>query len=349
MTEARVNENQANNKTTKNGRNQHKRIDSKKLYAAGAAGLVALLLCAFFLPQMIFGIRDIYLCRDIVHDEREDLDVTLLSAAYETSLGRRLQTFADGLQAGMNYYVSEQDLDVSEDIYETLYEKLLYQDSWMTILMDIGLIPGFFSNDFTLNIWKQYVIYNDDYTGGVNFIIWYFALTDEDGRSWEILVDAEDFAIYGVYTNRRTLILKNVEWDGDIIEYFDMFNIDLVAWWYYCCYYYQSISREELDNYYNGVNYYDAYGSQSYEETVQIQRLESAWEGGDAWSSPDTDTLICHLPFVGQNIDFSARYLRNSSSVGSDSGSDGSDFEPPDLFVGIDPICRLIPEFEDLL
>lgn len=335
----------------KSGRNPQRRIDSKKLYAAGAVGLVALLLCAFFLPQMIFGIRDVYLCRDIVHDEREDLDVTLLSAAYEPSLGRRLQTFADGLQAGRNYYVSAQDLEVSEDISETLYENLLYQDSWMTILMDIGLIPGLFSNDFNLNIWKQYVIYNDDYAGGVNFIIWYFALTDEDGRSWEILVDAEDFAIYGAYTNRRTLILKNVEWDGDIIEYFDMFNIDLVAWWYYCCYYYQSISREELDNYYNGVNYYtsaDAYGSQSYEQVIISKRLESAWEGGDAWSSPDTDTIICHMPFVGQNIDFSARYLRDSSFAGIDSNSGGSDFQPPDLFVGIDSICRLIPEFKDL-
>lgn len=315
-------------------------------------GLVALLLCAFFLPQMIFGIRDSYLCRDIVHDEREDLDVTLLSAAYEPSLGRRLQVFVDGLSSGRNYYVSEQDLDISEDIYETLYENVLRSDSWMTVLMDIGLIPGLFKNDFTLDSWKQYVIYNDDYAGGVNFIIWYFAVSDEDGRSWEILVDAEDFAIYGVYTNRETVILKNEEWESSIIEYFDMFQIDLVAWWYYSCYYYQSISREELDNYYKyGVNFYsvvDAYKSQSYMEIETMQRLESAWEGGEAWNSPDTDTLICHLPFVDQKLDFSARYLRDSSSAGGDSGSDGSDFQSPDLFVGIDPICRLIPEFADL-
>lgn len=353
MTEARVNEHQANSKKPKNGRNQHKRIDSKKLYAAGAVGLVVLLLCAFFLPQMIFGIRDIYLCRDIVHDEREDLDVTLLSAAYETSLGRRLQTFADGLQAGRNYYVSVQDLDVSEDIYEILYQNLLYQDSWMTVLMEIGLIPGLFRNDFTLNSWKQYVIYNDDYAGGVNFIIWYLEMTDDDGKSWKLLVDTDDFAIYGIYVNRSRLNAEGVAWAGGIIEYFNSFNIDLVAWWYYCCYYYQSISREELDNYYKyGVNFYsvvDAYNSQSYMEIETMQRLESAWEGGEAWSSPDTDTLICHLPFVGQNIDFSARYLRDSLSVGSDSNSDGSDSQYPDLYVGIDPICRLIPEFEDLL
>lgn len=349
MTETRVNEKQSSSKT-KTGRNQHKRTDGKKLYAIGATGLVALLLCAFFLPQLMFGIRDNYLCRDIVHDEREDFDVTLLSAAYEPALGRRLQAFADGLRAGRNYYVSEQDLDISEDIYETLYENLLRSDSWMTILMDIGLIPGLFRNDFTLNSWKQYVIYNDDYAGGVNFIIWYFAMTDDDGKSWELLVDAEDLSIYGIYANRTVMNLKNVEMTGGIIEYFGLFQIDIVAWWYYSCYYYQSISREELESYYNGVNFsmVDAYGTRSASEVVHLYRSESAWEGGEAWNSPDTDTLICHLPFVDQKLDFSARYLRNSSSAGGDSGSDGIDFDPPDLFVGIDSICRLIPEFEDL-
>lgn len=342
---------QAEDKNATKGRNLNKRIDSRKLYAAGVVGLVILLLCAFFLPQIMFGLRDTYLCRDIVHDEREDMDVTLLSAAYEPSLGRRLQIFAEGLSMNRNYYVSEQDLDVSEVEYETLYENLLKPDSWMTILMNIGLVSGLFGVEFTIDSWKQYVIYNDDYAGGVNFIIWYFAMSDDEGKHWEILVDAEDFTLYGLYTDCSMLNAKSVGWAGGIINYFDVFQIDLVAWWYYTCYYYQCISGEELDNYYNGVNdnrRIGAYSSQPYQDVVMVQRLESAWEGGEAWSSPDTDTVICHLPFVGQSLDFSSRYLRNSSSTGSDSSADGSDLQPPDLFVGIDPICRLIPEFEDL-
>lgn len=352
MTRAKVDENQAKDKKTLKGRNHNKRKDGIKLYAAGVVGLATLLLCAFFLPQMMFALRDSYLCRDIVYDEREDMDVTLLSAAYEPSLGRRLQSFAEGLSMGRNYYVSAQNMDVSQDVYEVLYQKLEYPDSWMSILMDIGVIPGLFRDEFTLNSWKQYVIYNDDYAGGVNFIIWYLAMTDDNGNNWMLLVDAEDFTIYGIYVNRSELNSGKVVWAGGVIEYFDVFRIDLVEWWYYSCYYFQSISREELDNYYKyEVNFYNvlnAYYSQSYEEIESMQRLESAWEGGEAWSSPDTDTLICHLPFVGQNIDFSVRYLRDSTSEDRDSGSGVIYYQYPDLFVGIDPICRLIPEFEDL-
>lgn len=351
MTRARVDEKQTKDKKAIKRKNLNKRIDGRKLYAAGVVGLVILLLCAFFLPQMMFGLRDIYLCRDIVHAEREDMDLTLLSSAYEPSLGRRLQTFAEGLSMNRNYYVSAQDLNISEDVFETLYENLLKPDSWITILMSIGLVSDLYGNEFSINSWKQYVIYNDDYAGGVNFIIWYFALSDDEGKNWEILVDAEDFTIYGFYADRSTLNSKSVIGSGDIIDYFDAFHIDLVAWWYYTCYYYQSISSEELDNYYNGVNFsmVDAYGTRSYTESVTMHRLDSAWEGGDAWSSPDTNTLICHLPFVGQNLDFSTRYLRDSSSTDNDGNSGGSDLQPPDLFVGIDPICRLIPEFKDLL
>ena len=351
MTKTRVDQKQAKDKAIK-GRNHNKRIDSRKIYAAGVVGLVILLLCAFFLPQMMFGLRDTYLCRDIVHDEREDMDVTLLSAAYEPSLGRRLQTFAEGLSMNRNYYVSAQDLDISEDVYEVLYENLLKPDSWMSILMNIGLVSGLYGYEFTIDSWKQYVIYNDDYAGGVNFIIWYFAMSDDEGKHWEILVDAEDFTMYGLYTDCSTLNAKSVGWDGGIIDYFSVLQVDLVAWWYYVCYYYQSISGEELDNYYNGINKYsaiDAYGSRSYQEVVTMHQLDFVWDGGEAWSSPDTDTIICHLPFVGQNLDFSSRYLRDdSTSTDSDSSSDGSDLQSPDLFVGIDPICRLIPEFEDL-
>ena len=344
MTRARVDEKQAKDKKIK-GRSHNKRIDSRKIYAAGVVGLVILLLCAFFLPQMMFGLRDIYLCRDIVHDEREDMDVSLLSAAYEPSLGRRLQTFAEGLSMNRNYYVSAQDLDISEGVYDTIHENLFKPDSWMTILMNIGLVSGLYGYEFTIDSWKQYVIYNDNYAGGVNFIIWYFAMSDDEGKHWEILVDAEDFTLYGLYAECSMLNAKSVGWAGGIIDYFDAFQIDLVAWWYYTCYYYQSISSEELDNYYNGIN---DYGIIDHNGVVTMHRLESAWEGGDAWSSPDTDTIILHLPFVGQNLDFSSRYLRAPSSAGSDSNSDGSDLQPPNLFVGIDPICRLIPEFEDL-
>lgn len=345
MTRARVDKKQAKENIEIKGRNLNKRIDSRKLYAAGVVGLVLLLLCAFFLPQMMFGLRDTYLCRDIVHDEREDMDVSLLSAAYEPSLGRRLQTFAEGLSMNRNYYVSAQDLDISEGVYDTIQENLFKPDSWMTILMNIGLVSGLYGYEFTIDSWKQYVIYNDDYAGGVNFIIWYFAMSDDEGKHWEILVDAEDFTMYGLYADCSMLNAKSVGWAGGIIDYFDAFQIDLVAWWYYTSYYYQSISSEELDNYYNGIN---NYGMIDHNGVVTMHRLESAWEGGDAWSSPDTDTIILHLPFVGQNLDFSTRYLRDSSFTGSDSSSGGSDLQIPDLFVGIDPICRLIPEFEDL-
>lgn len=328
----------------------------RMLYAAGAVGLILLLVFSFYAPQLIFGLRDKYLCRDIVREEQENTDVTLLGAAYEASLGRRMRTFSVGLERGRDYYVSSHKMPVTQEIYEILDEKdmVLYQLELIEVMMDIGIISYSFQNGFTVNDWKQYVIYSDEYKEGVNFIIWYLEIEGSDGKRMELLVDAEDATLYGVYAERNTVLSVDQakKWsrlvNADLFTLYEMRGVALEEWWYYISYYYQSISREELEKYIDNRSnamQIDAEINQSYEEVVTIQYLENVWYNGGALTSPDSNTFIFHLLFPGRSLDFSIRLFK-------DEREDADDEEIiyylyPDVYMGVDPICQMIPEFAE--
>ena len=53
---------------------------------------------------------------------------------------------------------------------------------------------------YSVVTWKQYVIYSDHFEEGVNFILWYIEMQDEDGGTLKLLTDAEDNTLYGIKT-----------------------------------------------------------------------------------------------------------------------------------------------------
>lgn len=329
-----------------------KRIGSRKVYAVGMTGLILLLLFSFFVPQLIFQLRDIYLCRDIVLEEQENTDVTLLGASYEPSLGQRMKTFSEGLERGRNYFVSSQDMPVSQENYEKL--KTFYQMDILEVMIEIGVISNTVENGFTVNQWKQYVIYSDEYTEGVNFIIWYLDLELSGERRLELLMDAEDGTLYGAYAERNTLLsaVQVEKWairlDKDLIMYFDMAGINLGSWWYYVNYYYQSLTRDELNAYIDmrsNVSQVDKYAQQNDNGTSAAQSPEEFLNSGRALDFPDSNTLTLHLWFSGMSIDFSICLYKDRKEDIID--EETVFYLYPDVYMGIDPICRMIPEFAE--
>lgn len=322
------------------------RTGGRKLYVLGAAALVLLLLFSFYVPQLIFNLRDSYLCRDIVYEEQEDTVVTLMSAAYEPSLEQRLKKFVEGQERGRNFYVSAQEMEVTEELYQQLTGTagILYQQTIIRAMMEIGVVSqAFLVNDtFTINNWKQYVVYSDEYREGVNFIIWYLDLKAKDGKRLELLIDAEDAAIYALYAEQNVLLTMPQALKWDISDILGILSLEEL--WFFLNYYYQSISREKW-YYDNEVTYYSKDGQLHLEidsapdETVTLKMLESAWVNGDAISSPDAKTLILHLLFSRQNLDFSFRLFRSQSRYNYN--------VYPELYMGIDSISELIPEFAE--
>ena len=331
------------------GRNTLEPTGGRKLYVLGAVGLVLLLLFSFFVPQLIFRLRDSYLCRDIVHGEQEDMYVTLLGAAYEPSLGQRLKNFVEGQEKERNFYVSVQEMEVTQELYQQLRgtDGILYQQYILEVMLDTGMVSYTFvaQDTITVNRWRRYVIYSDEYTEGVNFIIWYLDLQADDGRRLELLIDAEDATVYAFYAERSISLTKAVKLEiSDVMRRFSLDEL-----WFFLNYYYQSISREELDNYINMKSYNGQPSNDSQkdtdmdtvqEETVTIEMLESAWANGEAMSLPDANTIIFHLLFSRQNLDLSFRIFQDENENNAPS-------QHLALYMGIDSISELIPEFAE--
>lgn len=183
---------------------RHKKPDRYRTlrYVLVATVLMGLVLGAFLGPGFVFGLQDRYLCQDTELSMRESLDISVMTTFYEPSLGKRLWDFAEGLAQGTRYYVTSQEYDeVTTELYDRLedpdpdtglYQELLY------MFLDLSNLPYTIMEGFTIEQWKQYVIYSEDYAKGVNFILWYLKLQDVAGIEFELLMDAEYGSLYAI-------------------------------------------------------------------------------------------------------------------------------------------------------
>lgn len=167
-------------------------------YMAGLSGLVLLIAAAFLIPQFIFRVQDDILCGDTVLGQRMHLDVEAMRTDYEKELPVRLENFVNGLMAGDVFYVTSQDMEIDQEIQEYLYSDMGLYQGIINSLSAIGLID-IWGRDFTINQWKRYVLYSDNYAKGVNFILWFIELQDSE-EVLKLLVDGEDGTIYALKT-----------------------------------------------------------------------------------------------------------------------------------------------------
>lgn len=311
------------------------------IYGASVLGLAALLACAFFLPSFLFDFRDRHLWQDTVLEARESVDVTLMSASYEQSLSNRMQTFAQGLEAETNYYVSQQDMTVNAQLYEVLQNQLFQMP--VLLMIDSYLLPYSFMEFFSVENWKQYVIYNDNYSQGVNFIIWYLEIVAIDGARLEVLMDAETYTLYGIKTAQSTLV-EDKEWAVELVDYLGSTlyerswkrGLSLFEWWAAFSSYYEAASgilpereREAIVSYYTRES---AYGYADAVSTLDMRLDSDEWLG----YYHNENMLVLEMPYNEQTLDFVMRFIPDP---------DGEHYFYPEMWLGVEDICQLIPEF----
>lgn len=172
-------------------------LQTRLTYAASILALTALVGAAFFSPGWVFGFQDNIRCGDQVLEERENVNVTALSTNYESSFYQRMVNFAED-PAGTSYYVASEELTDYDKLQDFLNSEYGFDSGRIWPLIQLGLVTEEF---FVCEIsgWKQYVIYSDDYTKGMNFILWYIELEHpETYEKYKLLVEADTGEIYGI-------------------------------------------------------------------------------------------------------------------------------------------------------
>ena len=336
-------------KKQKRERKQKKRL----FYAAGGAFiLAAFLICAFFLPSVIFGLSDRYLWRDITLQQRETADIAKIDSTYEQSLAVRLENFAAGLAQERNYYVSAQEIELNPDIRERL-ERFRSEDgqSAEIPIWSILLASNLFPRSMLLGgAWpetiRQYVIYSDDYTEGVSFIIWAVDLTSDSGNKLTMLMDAQTLDLYGVKLDRTAevsqegnffnnfgsvdfIVDEDWSWQGSLQDHFRMLGINEYEWWTILTAYYRSIQSDEFKEYLETWEKESDYGK----ETVW-QGLNCLQKSVLFGENPLTLRLEVPDTYVGEDGEVRQFDLQNLARG----------WYPP-MRLEICEICELIPEF----
>lgn len=233
--------------------------------------LVILVCIAFFGPRWIFGLQDRKWYNDLVLGERENIDVAVLSTNYEESFYRRMVNFAENQNNQTNYYVTSEELTDYQELQSFLEsDNGLYRNE-IAVLMELKLIT---SDIFECEIgkWKQYIVYSDDYTKGVNFILWYIELEhpDEEIGTYKLLLEAGTGEFYGMQADTGGILPKGYVTDASSATLAQYIGITTMAnyyeAWYSLAYFFSGLAEEgSFFEYYNTLyvnllNWYDATG-----------------------------------------------------------------------------------------
>ncbi|MDE5588693.1 MAG: hypothetical protein K2J60_06080 [Acetatifactor sp.] len=264
-------------------------------YGLGTLGLVLLVTAAFFGPQIVFAMQDDIRCSAVVSMSPEAVDITSFNTGYETDLYKRLERFAKGLAEGREYYVTVQDMELTTEIADWMAsEQGYYQEGFQVLRWNLGLIPDEVF-DFNLISWKRCVIYGDDFAGGVNFILWYIELGNNDKPAARLLVDGETGEIYGVRTNFDAYFEDEYIQDT-LVKAYDIFDDDMWDLSIILGITYGGLKTADMLNWLAsiGIDYYPVDGityiavSTEYEEYEAYLR-EKEIMAANAGKLPDTD------------------------------------------------------------
>lgn len=177
-----------------------KEKQNKLKFVLCIVGMIVLVIVAFFLPQFIFNVQDMYQFQGARTEERSSLYSAQRSQAYETDLNTRICNFlnlSDITVTTIDYEFTD-DTELSE-----LLDDIFNQD-WFYLLYDHMILTTFYyyehfmdSFDVELLDSKKMLIHEQDYRNGVTLMMWYLDLylTDIDTRI-RLLVDTETETIY---------------------------------------------------------------------------------------------------------------------------------------------------------
>lgn len=166
----------------------------------GIAGFLLLTGLAFWGPMLVFAVQDDIRCNVVVSMSPEEMDIASFNTGYETDLYSRLSVFSQGLAEGKRYYMAAQDREITPELTEFLDSEKGFEQSGFQLLTSLGLLPDEIF-DYNIMSWKQCVVYGEDLSEGVNFILWYIELGNYGEPVVRLLVDGETGELYGVRTD----------------------------------------------------------------------------------------------------------------------------------------------------
>ena len=224
--------------------------------------------------------------------ERENIDVAVLSTNYETSFYRRMVNFAENQNNQTNYYVTSEELTDYEELWNFLYSGNGLNGDEIAVLMEIKLITSDIY-DCEISKWKQYIVYSDDYTKGVNFILWYIELEhpDEEIGTYKLLLEANTGEFYGLWADTGGNWTKGYDFGAPAATTLEQY-LGIITManhyeaWYSLAYRFSGLTENESffeyydELYMNLLNWYDAAGRTGLKYSVNIYGSESGF--GDA-------------------------------------------------------------------
>lgn len=327
---------------------------------------MALIASAFFAPQILFQVQDAILCREIVHEQQESMNVEALSTTYEQSLAARMRNYAEGQAAGSTFFVTSQELAETSEVREYIYSDNGIYGQLMGNLIEYGLLPTFiWEMGFVVEDCRQYVIYSDDFTKGVNFILWYIEMQDDNGVIFKLLADAEDGTLYAVKTEGNGHGATEETADANSSYISDFFWGDEVAtrMWAYCASVFKALDDSELkaleimvgeygwsgdglvdgrvngENEQQGIVAEDTNGKQARRQ--EILTIHEEWgeilEKVQYYMSGE-DAMFFLLPYGDAVLDLVIKASVSEDPVIYIYGT-------PDVTIGIRQIYEMIPEF----
>lgn len=355
---------------------KRKRRSLVHYYATIVTVLVALIMAAFFAPQLLFQVQDAIWCKDTVLSQQENMNVEALSTTYEQSLGTRMQNYAEGLAAGNSFYVTSQEIQVTDGIREYIYSDRGIYGELVSTLCNVGLLSyTIYGEAYTIEDGKQYVIYSNDYAKGVNFILWYIQLQIEDSFQMKLLVDAEDGTIYAIKTEDQGYMLsenQKAERERRYLDQFEWSDEDAITMWGLLARMYGVLDPEQIKNFEIMVNEYGwtdsdlinkiiGYNNYDYDETFSRAEAQAEIDAyiheqnaieifnvyKEEWTSflgkiqynmETDDTIVFRLPYGDAKLDMALEIPIWGTETTYIYGC-------PDLIMGIRQIYEMIPGF----
>lgn len=345
-------------------RNRKRRGAPFRYYVLILSVLSLLIVLAFFTPQVIFQVQDAILCKGNVLSQQENVNVESLSTTYEQSLGTRMTNYAEGLAGDDTFYVASQNLSDNDELSNYFYSDSCIHSDYVTGLVNANLLPmDLWEMEYSVSQWKQYVIYSDNFTKGVNFILWYIELQDSADRVIKLLADAEDGTIYAIRTEGNVVPQegkdRRMSRDYSYLDEAGLNDSAVVELWGFYALYYRAIDEDEIKDFYALVN-------------------ELGWEGvtlvgiGDAAVNEEEETVAKEREMVIKALGIDERWQPILEKVKYHmEGDDGIVFSMPygdfsleavmdvpviedvpwdmyiypNLTIGIRQIYEMIPEF----
>lgn len=333
----------------------HNSLFLKRLkYGAGFFLLFALIASAILLPQAFFEMQDSLLNGKVSLDRKTPPDVLALETGYETSVYRRMANYAEGIDGQRRYYVDEQNRSLPDDAGIFLEESAseLFDGNFVLALFSgaLGFHPESFFYEGEISLWKQYVVYSDDYAQGVNFVLWCMALEHPAGYRLTLLMDAHDYTVYAVRATGRepspdlTKGAVNVATDSSYL-------MDGDVCWALLNFYYGVLNRDPLSDYLYAIEALRKGWAADETSPMEIWNEDSNriqlvlsdagrladGSDGEEFYARQIDGFAFRLPFAGHKLTF------DIFSGWAD--GDGNSAGQPEITMGIGEIYELIPEF----